>query len=388
MVGSVGLTTLSGTFVPHFSKERHMIQEHERASGNKISLKEAVDLVVEVPDVVYNFVGEPGIGKSSIMKGIQKRLPNHLMSYVDCSNLDLGDVCMPVINHELRVTEYFPNSRFKLHTGNPVVILLDEFSKAMQPVKNMLHPLLERHNPRLGDISFNTADNRVIITGNKDTDGVGDSLQAHTRNRIVTVEVAKPTAKEWLEWAADNDIDPMVMTFVNQFPQCMASYDDESESNNPYIFNPKQQQVAFWSPRSAELASNIMKRKEMLGSTALRLALEGAVGRSAAAELLNVNALAKELPKWDDIIENPATAKLPSQNNGAGLLLIYGAMHRVTKETMPAFMKYLRRFDVELQSIFCFTLSQTPSKHNVTRVREFAEWNAENQDLFRSVAGR
>ena len=50
------------------------------------------------------------------------------------------------MNRELGVTEYYPNSRFGMHTDKPVLMMLDEFTKAAEPVKNMLHPLLESSN--------------------------------------------------------------------------------------------------------------------------------------------------------------------------------------------------------------------------------------------------
>ncbi len=87
--------------------------------------------------------------------------------------------------------------------------MLDEFTKGADPVKNMLHPMLEKANPRLGDIPL-TANTIVFLTGNLTTDGVGDSLKAHSRNRLVPVTIAKPDAEQWIEWAIGKGLEPEV----------------------------------------------------------------------------------------------------------------------------------------------------------------------------------
>ena len=60
--------------------------------GQSVSLKQAADAIASNPELRYFLQGEPGIGKSSIMKLIGERKPNHFKSYMDCSQLDLGDI--------------------------------------------------------------------------------------------------------------------------------------------------------------------------------------------------------------------------------------------------------------------------------------------------------
>jgi len=82
--------------------------------------------------------------------------------------------------------------------------------------------------------------NVVFMTGNLSTDGVGDNLKAHSRNRIVPVTISKPTAEEWIEWGIGKGIEPEVLAWVNQYPHAMASYTDAAQGDNPYIYNPRQ----------------------------------------------------------------------------------------------------------------------------------------------------
>ena len=160
--------------------------------GKTITLKQASNLIRTNPDTRFLLRGEPGIGKSSLLESISSAL-GYDYAYIDVPNLDLGDIAMPVIDHDTKTTRYYPNARFKLHERKPIVIMLDEYTKGADPVKNMLHPMFEKANPRLGDISLHE-DNIVFLTGNLSTDGVGDSLKAHSMNRLVSVTIAKPDA--------------------------------------------------------------------------------------------------------------------------------------------------------------------------------------------------
>ena len=151
--------------------------------GKSITLKQAANLIRTNPTTRFLLQGEPGIGKSSLLENIAESL-GYEHAYIDVPNMDLGDIAMPVIDHDSKTTRYYPNARFKIHEKKPLVIMLDEFTKGADPVKNMLHPMLEKANPRLGDIPL-SANTIVFLTGNLTTDSVGDSLKAHSRNRLV-----------------------------------------------------------------------------------------------------------------------------------------------------------------------------------------------------------
>lgn len=323
--------------------------------------------------------GEPGIGKSSLLRAVAERL-GYEHAYIDVPNLDLGDIAMPVIDHETKTTRYYPNARFKVHEGKPLVIMLDEFSKGADPVKNMLHPMLEKANPRLGDISL--TDNTVVfLTGNLTTDGVGDSLKAHSLNRIVPLTVSKPTSDEWLSWAMNNGIEAEVCAWVNQYPHAMASYTDAGQADNPYIYNPRKPQQSFVSPRSLETASNIVRTRKLNDSDAVIAALKGAVGEAAARDMQAYIEFADQLPTWEEQIKSPDTTKVPT-SPGACAITVFGAIARVEKQSITPFMQYLERFSPEWQAVFAIQIAKTPSKQAIAfSCKAFADWVAKNQDL-------
>jgi hypothetical protein len=285
-----------------------------------------------------------------------------------------------VIDHETKTTRYYPNARFKVQEGKPVVIMLDEFSKGADPVKNMLHPMLEKANPRLGDVSLHEQ-NVVFMTGNLTTDGVGDSLKAHSRNRIVPVTISKPTAEEWIEWGINKGIEPEVLAWVNQYPHALASYTDAAQGDNPYIYNPRKTQAAFVTPRSLETASNIVRTRKLNDPDTVIAALTGAVGEAAARDMQAYIEFADQLPTWEATIKSPGSTKLPS-SPGACAIVVFGAISRVDKTSITPFMEYLDRFDAEWQAVFAINIAKTPAKQSIAfSCKAFADWVAKNQDL-------
>jgi len=352
----------------------------EVSFGKSITLKQAANLICSNPETRFLLQGEPGIGKSSLLEMISTRL-GYAHAYIDVPNMDLGDIAMPVIDHESKTTRYYPNARFKVHTGEPVVVMLDEFTKGAEPVKNMLHPMLEKANPRLGDIPLNKDLFIVFLTGNLTTDGVGDNLKAHSRNRLVPVTISKPDADQWIEWAIGKGIEAEVIAWVSRFPQVLASYTDGGQNDNPYIYNPKRNQNAFVSPRSLETASNIVRTRKQNDPDAVIAALTGAIGESGARDMQAYIEFADQLPTWEATVTKPDTAPVPN-SPGACAIVVFGAISRVTKETMTPFMQYLERFAPEWQAVFAVNIAKSPAKQSIAfSCKAFAAWVAKNQDL-------
>jgi len=333
--------------------------------GKSITLAQASTLIRTNPETRFLLQGEPGIGKSSMLEAIANDL-GYDYAYIDVPNMDLGDIAMPVIDHDTKTTRYYPNARFKLHEG-----------------KNMLHPMFEKANPRLGDIPLpSNGDQQTIVflTGNMSTDGVGDSLKAHSANRLVPLTIAKPDAEAWLNWAIPKGIEPEVCAWVNRFPHVLASYLD-GHGDNPYIFNPKRPQKAFVSPRSLETASNIVRTRKFNDPDAVIAALTGAIGESGARDMQAYIEFADQLPTWEATIKDPKHTKIPT-SPGACAIVVFGAISRIDKDTIAPFMQYLERFDAEWQAVFAINIAKSKEKQSIAfSAKAFADWVAKNQDL-------
>jgi hypothetical protein len=353
--------------------------QHEVRFDTMVTLKEAEDLIVNVPENRFHLMGEPGIGKSAMLRSIAERLSIEY-AYIDVPNLDLGDIAMPAVDHETKTTHYYPNARFKFHLGKPVAIMLDEFSKGADAVKNMLHPLFEVNNPRLGDRPAPDG-SYIFSTGNMASDGVGDGMKAHTKSRLTKLVVKKPTAKEWLRWAQDKGtIAPEVCAFVDRYPQVMESYLDGA-TDNPYIFNPRTVQESYVCPRTLELASNIVSQRRQFSTNALIGSLTGIIGEAGARDLQAFIAYADQLPSKEAIISNPESVLVPDLP-GACAVVVYSMINASEKDNFSKFMKYIKRFSPEWQATFCIGVAKNKTKQSIAFSNaDFANWVANNQDL-------
>jgi len=348
--------------------------------GTSLTLDQAAEVILSTPNNRYFLQGEPGIGKSSLLKALSARLPEHEVAYIDCPNMDLGDIAMPVIDHEAKVTRYYPNSRFNMHKGKPIIAMYDEFTKAPQPVQNMLHPSLEVANPRLGDLPIHE-DSIIFLTGNLASDGIGDNLKAHSRNRIIPLTISKPDAGQWLGWAVNNDIEPVVMAFVSEYPRVLASYTEDGQEDNPYIYNPRKPTKAFISPRSLERVSNIVRVRGALDAESVLHATRGAIGESGARDMQAFIDYQDQLPTRELIIRDPDNAPIPTES-GACMVLIFNAVAAITKENIGSFMRYIERFDEEYQATFCISVAKNPNKQAIAFTsKAFTNWAARNEDL-------
>lgn len=350
---------------------------------NRLSLTEAAELIAAIG--VTNTIllkGEKGVGKSSIMEMLPEYLgPGYEYAYFDMGNKSEGDTAIPFPDRERRVMEFFISTSLKIHLGKPVVIMLDEFGKAPRSIQNMMHTLLEVRNKRIADTPL-PAGSIVFLTTNLTEEGLGDTLLDHSTDRLTVVEVRKPDAKQWLPWAAEHNVHPALMAWVDQTPTVLASFrDDDFDQDNPYVYNPKRVQGKFITPRSLELGSNVIWGKDKISQNALTCALVGTIGSVGANDIASFLAYQDEIPTRESIIKTPETATVPG-SVGAIITLLFNLERAVDAETITPIMKYISRLDDEHQAVFCTTLARSKSKQKIAFTnRAFTDWARENQDI-------
>ena len=350
-----------------------------------LSLDQCVDLISAIGHKQTVLLqGDMGNGKSAVGYQLERKMPTHKYFYFDCTTKDLGDIMYPKFKDVEGgdCVTMVTNEELGFHTDKPVIINLDEFAKALPPVKTaLLRGIYER---KMGKYSLPEG-SIIFATTNKGSEGVGDILPPHARNRMTVVQVKKTDHMTWIEWGInEGDIDHAVLGWVKDFPQTFHSFEGiKDPEENPYIFHPQAQRDAFVTPRSLELASNIVKQRDILDTNTLTGALIGTIGERGAMDLMAHVSVADDLPKLDDIKKDPKNAKVPTTAS-AVCMVVYRTLATLEREWLDNWMEYLLRLDAEAQGLFANGVkSPKYSKRSMVMTnKKFTDWARQNNYMF------
>ena len=328
--------------------------------------------------------GDMGTGKSSLLKMLSQELPDHVPCYFDCTTKDLGDITIPNIakmDDGTGYVTYLTNEELGAHNDKPVLIDIDEFGKANPAVKNaLLRLILER---KIGSYTLHP-DSIIFATTNKGSEGVGDLLPPHARNRMTVIQTRKPTNMEWIEWGINNDIDHTLLGFAKDNPQIFYSFEDVKDpDDNPYIFHPKQNRAAFITPRSLEAASDILKARHLMDDQTTTAALIGTIGERGAMDLMAFVKLADQIPSAESIKQDPKNAKIPSSAAGV-CMVVFRTLASIEADWINPWMDYLVRLDKEAQGMFAngVRAPKYAKQSLVMTNKKFTQWAMDNNYMF------
>jgi len=351
--------------------------------NQRVTINELVRLIPTIGEKLTPIIqSEPGCGKTSLLSMLEDNMGDKYdYIYVDCPVKDMQDIAMTIPNHDTRTLETYVGSLFKLDSPKPKVILLDEFMKAPKLLQVIFTRLmLERF---VGDTPLPQG-SIVFGTSNNQSDGVGDTMLAHASNRVCLLQMQKPKVEDWLVWASENAISPLIRAWVHMFPRALNSYLDDNQKDNPYIFQPSKPQLSFVTPRSLAKASVIVENRDILGETPTMSALSGTIGYSASADMSAFLSLEKSLPDIGEILQQPENVKVPDEIS-AQLMLMFQALDKLkTQDQLTNFMKFIKRIkSSEIQAIFFTMLVRNKETRTLGRGNaEIAKWATENYELF------
>lgn len=351
----------------------------------QINLEQAAKLITAIGAKRSVLVeGHMGTGKTSLLKMLGEQFPEHQQVYFDCTTKDLGDLSVPnIVGDAAKGRDYVtfsPNEEFGVHTGRPVILMFDEIGKANPMVQQGLtRVLLER---TVGSRPLPEG-SLVFATTNLGAENVGDMLAAHQRNRLTMVKLRKPDANEWIGWAMNNNVNPVIMSWVKDFPQVFQSFTETTPRDNPYIFHPAEQRDGFVTPRSLEAASDILKTRELMDDTTLTSALAGTIGSRAALDMTAYIQLADQLPSLESIKRKPQSATVPT-SAAAVCMVVFRTLANIESSWVDEWMQYLARLDTEAQALFANGARSKDFKKQavVMRSKSFQEWARNHAYLY------
>ena len=339
---------------------------------NALSFSQVANLIATIGHKRTVIVeGENGIGKTALFHALKRmdKFADHIaVDPVDCTQLSDGSVWMPDIDREAGVSRELPNERFGVSKFNqlgvngskPILVMLDEIAKAPNFIKNVLAPIV--YERRVGN--YHTPEGSVIFCGtNLGVEGLGDSIQAHLRNRLIFVQMRKPTVDEWVQWATDAGIHPVVIAFVKMTPSVLDSFLDyekggkhegkQLDKDNGMIFNPRSTAKSYATPRSLHAASDVLYEcLDVLDDFTIEHTLCGTIGAPTAHALSSFIRFGREITSLERVLHDPLTAPI-SDNPTVQLVQIFKFVSSVDKrEDAEKVTTYVQRMRPEMQSLF------------------------------------
>jgi len=339
---------------------------------NALSFSQVANLIAAIGHKRTVIVeGENGIGKTALFYALQRmdKFADHIaVKPIDCTQLSDGSVWMPDLDREAGVSRELPNERFGVSKFNqlgvngskPILVMLDEIAKAPNFIKNVLAPII--YERRVGN--YEAPEGSVIFCGtNLGVEGLGDSIQAHLRNRLIFVQMRKPTVDEWIQWATDAGIHPVVIAFVKMTPAVLDSFLDyekggkhegkQLDKDNGMIFNPRSTTKSYATPRSLHAASDVLyDGLDVLDDFTVEHTLCGTIGAPTAQSLSSFIRFGREITSLERVLHDPATAPI-SDNPTVQLVQIFKFVSSVDKrEDAEKVTTYVQRMRPEMQSLF------------------------------------
>ncbi|MCL5069110.1 MAG: hypothetical protein M1368_12285, partial [Thaumarchaeota archaeon] len=176
------------------------------------------------------------------------------------------------------------------------ILFFDEFNTVDRSIQSpTLQLILDR---RLGN--YVLPEGWIVVAAGNNIDDKAQvyEMSSALNNRFIHIEFPIPTYDEWFEWGSkDGRIHPAILSFLNLKPSLL------------FRFDPKQKDPAWSSPRSWELASDLLKADSGRRPEVVRYA----VGEGASLEFEGWWRLREKIPDPDQLFKKPKETDIPDE---------------------------------------------------------------------------
>lgn len=272
---------------------------------NQIKLKDVEELLLLGMNInlpVFMLSG-PGRGKSSIVKQFADKYFNGKMQTLILSRIESSDLALPIPtkNEDGTYSTHFAIS--ELLPKEPCVLFLDEFSQSNSSVQCIVQQLLLEGSFMHYELPKGTY---IVLAGNRTQDNANSGEVLSTiANRCIMCEI-KEDEQEFLEYAEEQNLHPVVIDYVRRYPGNLFGLQDDE--GHP----------CFTTPRSMERTSDIMYQydKGMVSESVLAVVIEGVLGKNVYSKIKVSMEMVNDLPRPQDVLEGKAK---PLNLNTVGL---------------------------------------------------------------------
>tara|TARA_R100001530_G_scaffold87718_1_gene61103 strand:+ start:1510 stop:2505 length:996 start_codon:yes stop_codon:yes gene_type:complete len=306
--------------------------------------------------------GKPGGGKTSIIKLVGKKLKQKVRIKHPVVDEPIDYKGMPSIQGDVAKFLPFGDLNELITTKEDLIVFFDDLGQASPAVQAALMQLfLERRiNGHMisPTVTFVAATNRQ-----QDRAGVSGMLEP-VKSRFVTIVELETKLDDWMEWAIQNNLSPMLRSFFNFRPNLL------------HDFKPTGDLVNSPAPRTAHNIDKMMKAG--IPEAVFYEVIAGAAGEGFAAEFSAYVKFHNELPDIKQILTDPMEATVP-ENIGVQYALCGKLVEEATKANVANIIKYVGRLSKEFE-IF-LTRDIAISKPECAKTTAFIAWLGKNDKV-------
>lgn len=315
--------------------------------------------------------GAPGVGKSQAVRQIAKVIEEETFKRVKVTDvrlllfnpIDLRGI--PTSNEDKTLAVWLKPQIFQMDESDDVIniLFLDEISAAPQAVQAAAYQItLDRV---VGEHKL--PDNCIVIAaGNRVTDkSVAFKMPKALANRLLHIEV-EGSFKSWKDWAIKKGINDKVLGFLS--------------FRNDYLmgFNSSSEDLAFTTPRSWEMVSNILNNIST-NIDDVYLLIAGLIGSGAAIEFKTWCNIYSTLPDMDDIF-NGKTNSVPKTTDAiyalVSSMVVYAREHKDDMKKIVNSIKYSELLPPDFSVILLrdYMSIEKDYKAKLIKIPEFGKW--------------
>ncbi len=334
---------------------------------NAESLMKCLKIAIQTADPIL-IKGKPGVGKSTIVADLCKDLQVDLALFHPAVE-EPTDVkgfpwCVQVGERvEAKFITYGEMARL-LNPKRRMVALIDDLGQSDESMQAAwMQPLHARELNGIKispNVSFLAATNDIT-----DKAGVSGLLEP-LKSRFKSIITYEPNHEDWITWAYNNKMPPMITSFIRFRPELLHKADPTKEIRNSPC------------PRTVAALGDILNHN--YPPEALFELAEGAVGPGFTAEFLAFRALYGKMPDPQDCIDNPTTAEVPDPDEPGITYALCGAMARkVTMKNLGGAIAYIDRIPVEFAVLFIKDLKTLHPK--IMSQKVYVDWLLANKTV-------
>jgi len=323
----------------------------------------------KIPSVML--FGPPGIGKSQSINEIARRIELNTNKKVNVTDvrlilfnpIDLRGI--PTANENKTLAVWLKPKIFDMDDGSDVVniLFLDEITAAPTSVQAAAYQITL--DKKIGEHKL--PDNCIVIAaGNRVTDrSVAYQMPKALANRFLHLEI-KSDFDSWNQWAIRSGINPKVLAFLKFRPKYL---------NN---FDPQDANIAFATPRSWEMVSNILNNVSDDIKSVFEL-ISGLVGVGVATEFRGWSKAFGDLPSIEGIFDG-TEKRVPKDTDTiyalTSSMVYYAKTHKDDIAKITNSIKYAMNLapDFSLILLKDYLYIDKDYKLTLLRIPEYKKW--------------